>query len=263
MSRADSDQDRPYPPDAWPGLDRDHLPRHIAIIMDGNGRWAKGRGLTRLKGHHQGAESVRVVVTTARKLGLKALTLYAFSTENWGRPKTEVSGLMELLKRFLKKEEQGLLKRDIRLTTIGQRNRLPGSVSTLLNRVMKTTADCQGMILNLALSYGSRDEILAAAIGLARNCRDGALQPEDIDEQLFESRLQTADLPPVDLMIRTSGEMRLSNFLLWQCAYAELVFTPTRWPDFREEELVEAIIEYQKRDRRFGLTEAQTAKGGS
>jgi len=237
----------------WPELLEGPLPRHLAVIMDGNGRWAKARGRSRLKGHREGAESVRVLARTCHELGLQAVTLYAFSTENWGRPKTEVSGLMELLKRFLKSELEEFLEKGIRLTTIGQTDRLPKGVRGSLENFIEKTAEGKSLTCNLALSYGSRDEITGAARSLVRKCSAGKLKPEEIDEDLFGSHLQTADLPEVDLMIRTSGEVRLSNFMLWQLAYAELIFTPTLFPDFREVVLISCLTEYQQRNRRFGL----------
>ncbi len=263
MSHADSTSNHLSPTDRWPELDPNRLPRHIAIIMDGNGRWAKLRGLPRLKGHHEGAASVKEVVRACRRLGIEALTLYAFSTENWGRPKTEVTGLMELLKRFLKGEEKEMQERGIRLATIGQTDRLPAGVARLLKKVMASTAAGREMVLTLALSYGGRDEIATAARKLAAECLAGKIKPEDIDEAAFSARLMTAELPEVDLLIRTSGELRLSNFLLWQSAYAEFVFTPTLWPDFREKELVEAVIQFQGRQRRFGMTGDNDHAGGA
>ncbi len=244
----------------WPGIDLKRLPRHIGIIMDGNGRWAKARGLSRLKGHREGAESVRTVVRTCRQLGVEALTLYAFSTENWGRPKSEIRGLMELLERFLASEEQEMIDQSIRLTTIGQTERLPRRLQAALKKTMAATAAGEAMVLNLALSYGSRAEIIAAARKAAAAVRAGRLEPEDIDEAFFMSQLQTAGLPGVDLIIRTSGEHRLSNFLLWQAAYAELVMVETYWPDFREQAFIEAVAEFQRRERRFGLTSAPAQK---
>ena len=245
----------PKPPWAvkWPDLREEPLPRHLAVIMDGNGRWAKSKGKSRLAGHREGAESVRTLARTCHQLGLPAVTLYAFSTENWGRPKTEVSGLMELLKRFLKSELDEFLEKGIRLTTIGQTGRLPKGLQKSLKKFMEKTAGGRNLICNLALSYGSRDEITRAARAVARKCLAGEIRPEEIDEDFFASHLQTASLPEVDLVIRTSGEVRLSNFLLWQVAYAEMIFTPTLFPDFREDELVSCLIEYQKRNRRFGL----------
>ena len=237
----------------WPGLRPSPLPRHVAIIMDGNGRWARARGKTRLAGHREGAESVRVLARTALDVGLEAVTLYAFSTENWGRPKAEVSGLMELLKRFLRSEKKEFLEKGIRLTTIGQTERLPAGVRKNLQTFIKDTAQGQRMVCNLALSYGSRDEIARAGRLLAEECLAGRLRPEEIDEEVFASKLLTADLPPLDLIIRTSGEARLSNFLLWQAAYAEIIFTPTLFPDFREAGFIACLREYQARERRFGL----------
>ena len=245
----------------WPGLDMDRLPRHIAIIMDGNGRWAKKRAMNRLKGHHEGSESVREIVRTCREMGVQALTLYAFSTENWDRPETEVKGLMELLRRFLKSEKQEMIDTGIRLTTIGQTDRLPKSTGKILREVMAATAGGKDMVLNLALSYGSRAEMVGAVQGIARRVAAGELNPDEIDENLIGAGLQTADLPEVDLIIRTSGEARLSNFLLWQAAYAEIIFTPTLWPDFRADQLAEAIADFQKRERRFGKTSEQVAAG--
>ncbi len=245
----------PKPPWAakWPELRGESLPRHLAVIMDGNGRWATARGKSRINGHREAAESVRTLARTCHELGVPAVTLYAFSTENWGRPKTEVSGLMELLKRFLKSELDEFLDKGIRLTTIGQTERLPKGVRKALLEFMDRTSGGQSMVCNLALSYGSRDEIARAAREIARKCREGELEPEEIDEDLFSAHLQTAGLPEVDLVIRTSGEVRLSNFLLWQVAYAEMIFTPTLFPDFREKELVSCLVEYQQRNRRFGL----------
>jgi len=242
-------------------LDPNRLPRHLAIIMDGNGRWAKERGLSRVKGHFEGSESVREVVRACRKLGLEVLTLFAFSTENWGRPKTEVRALMELLKRFLRKERQEMIDQSIRLKSIGQIERLPGDVRRLLEQTVAATAKGDKMVLNLALSYGSRAEIASACQRLAQRCLTGRLRPEEIDENRLAVELMDADLPEVDLLIRTSGEHRLSNFLLWQAAYAELLLTPILWPDFREAELIEALVEYQARERRFGLTSEQIQSG--
>jgi len=237
----------------WPGLKESPLPRHVGIIMDGNGRWARARGKIRLAGHREAAESVRVLARTSLDLGLEAVTLYAFSTENWGRPKAEVSGLMELLKRFLKSEKQEFLEKGIRLTTIGQTGRLPAGVRRTLQSFIEATAPGTRMACNLALSYGSRNEITEAARLLAEECLAGRLTPEEIDEELFASKLQTAQLPPLDLVIRTSGECRLSNFLLYQAAYAEIIFTPTLFPDFREAEFIACLREFQTRERRFGL----------
>jgi undecaprenyl diphosphate synthase len=241
----------------WPGLDTSRLPRHLAIIMDGNGRWAEMQGLSRIRGHAEGAESVRVIVTACLEIGIPALTIYTFSTENWGRPETEVRALMELFLRYLRSETKKMIKNGIRLTTIGQTERLPQRVQKAFKRAQEATAHNKKMILNLALSYGSRNEIVEVASELARRCLAGLLDPDEIDEELFSSLLQTAGLPQLDLIIRTSGEYRLSNFLLWQAAYAEIIVVPTMWPDFKEEALINTLIEYQNRQRRFGLTSEQ------
>ncbi len=237
--------------------DTDSLPRHVAIIMDGNGRWAKRRGLPRVMGHRRGVESVKKVVETARKMGIEALTLYAFSTENWRRPATEVAALMELLATFLRREAPNMMANNIRLTAIGQIDRLPDSAGRALREVMAQTAANTGLVLNLALSYGSRDEIIRASRRFAADCVAGRRQPEELDEELFAAYLDTAGLPDPDLVIRTSGEFRLSNFLLWQLSYAELYITDTPWPDFREAEFRAAIADFQGRQRRFGRTGEQ------
>ncbi|MDL2274612.1 isoprenyl transferase [Desulfosarcina sp. OttesenSCG-928-G10] len=234
------------------GLDPEKIPRHVAIIMDGNGRWAKKRLLNRLNGHEKGAEAVRTAVRTARRLGIGALTLYAFSTENWQRPKAEVSGLMLLLRRFLEAERKTLLENDIRLSTIGQTHRLPETVREPLLSVINETASGKAMVLTLALSYGSRSEIVQMARMIASAAKAGALDPDRVDEKTVSDHLYTRDLPDPDLLIRTSGEMRLSNFMLWQMAYTEMVFTPTLWPDFDEAEFIRILKTYQQRERRFG-----------
>lgn len=233
------------------------LPRHLAVIMDGNGRWAKGQGFRRVRGHEEGAESVRVLVRNCRKLGIEALTLYAFSNENWARPKAEIKALMHLLTRFLKRERQEMLDQGIRLGAIGEIERLPKNVYDLLQRTMAETASGEGMVLTLALSYGGQQELARAARLLARDVAAGKLDPEAVDEAALESRLYTSGLPPVDLMIRTSGEQRISNFLLWQNAYAEFYFTDVFWPDFRKEQLMDALHDYAGRQRRFGKTGEQ------
>lgn len=238
-------------------LDRSALPRHLAVIMDGNGRWAKSKGWRRVRGHEEGAESVRVVVRTCRKLGIQALTLYAFSEENWARPKAEVEALMRLLGRFLKSERQEMMERGIRLMASGSIERLPKGTRQLLGQIMADTAGGEHMVLNLALSYGGRQELVRAARRLAARAAAGELPPEQIDEAALEGELYTAGLPQVDLLIRTSGELRVSNFLLWQIAYAEFYFTDTYWPDFREEELAKALLAYANRERRFGQTGEQ------
>ena len=233
------------------------VPRHIAIIMDGNGRWAKARGLARVAGHEEGARSVRKITRYCRRLGVQALTLYSFSTENWGRPDDEVTALMSLLLRYLVHEREEILGNDIRLMHSGQAERLPPDVQDALFQLERDSANCEGMVLNLALSYGSRQEILRAVRVLAERVARGELAPESIDEAALEQHLYTAGLPDPDLLIRTSGELRLSNFLLWQVAYAELYVTEQAWPDFREEQLDLALASFAGRQRRFGLTGEQ------
>jgi undecaprenyl diphosphate synthase len=232
------------------------IPRHVAIIMDGNGRWAEQRRLPRVAGHREGAESVRDVTRTARRIGIRALTLYAFSAENWGRPEPEVSGLMSLLAQFLERERPELMQNGIRLNAIGELERLPGVVQRKLAEVRAETAGNDGMTLTLALSYGGRQEIAAAARKAV--ARGAVLTAADI-----EAGLWTAGLPDLDLLVRTSGERRISNFLLWQCAYAELYFAEELWPDFRGRQLLAAVADYQRRQRRFGLTGAQLARAGT
>jgi undecaprenyl diphosphate synthase len=232
--------------------DHPEIPRHIAIIMDGNGRWAKERGLPRLEGHRSGAESVREVMEACIELGVKYLTLYAFSSENWNRPETEVRALMALLERFLKEKAKDLDRQNVRLVAIGQIDRLPESTRKLLARIQERTANHTTMTLVLALSYGGREEIVAAAQSLAKDAMDGKLLPSAINSEVFASRLQTAGTPDPDLLIRTSGEMRVSNFLLWQISYAEIVIVKKYWPDFRQGDLFETVKEYQRRHRRFG-----------
>jgi len=227
-------------------------PRHIAVIMDGNGRWAKERGLPRSEGHRAGAESVREVTDACIEQGVDYLTLYAFSAENWSRPEDEINSLMKLLDRFLTEKSKDLKKQNIRLLAIGQIERLPEKTQKLLNGIIQETADHTAMTLVLALSYGGREEIVAASRSLAQKVADGEMKPEDINCEQFASHLQTANIPDPDLMIRTSGEMRISNFLLWQISYAELVIVKKLWPDFRKSDLFSAISEYQSRHRRFG-----------
>jgi undecaprenyl diphosphate synthase len=227
------------------------LPRHLAIIMDGNGRWAEGRGLPRIAGHREGAEAVRAVTRAARRIGVEALTLYAFSTENWGRPEPEVGALMHLLAEFLESERGEMMRNSIRLNAIGDLARLPARVREKLAAVRAETASNRGMTLTLALSYGGRQELVQAARRAAA-AKGAALEAADLEAELW-----TAGLPELDLLVRTSGERRISNFLLWQCAYAELVFTDVLWPDFRDAELLSAIAEFQTRQRRFGMTGAQ------
>jgi undecaprenyl diphosphate synthase len=238
-------------------LDRENFPEHIAIIMDGNGRWAQQHALGRIAGHRKGSEAVRRVVRSCRKLGIKYLTLYAFSSENWLRPAEEVDALMKLLVQYLRSEEKELMDNGIRLTAIGDTLSLPDRVRKTLQKIMDKTAGNREMTLVLALNYGGRDEILEAARKVLTAHDRGALKMEDLTQGVFSSYLYTAGIPDPDLLIRTSGEYRVSNFLLWQTAYTEFFFTDVLWPDFREEHLMEAIQDYQKRERRFGLTSEQ------
>src|SRR5216117_3382943 len=228
------------------------LPGHVAIIMDGNGRWAKQRNLPRIEGHRHGAESVRAVVRTAGEIGIKYLTLYAFSVENWSRPKDEVDTLMKYLARYLKKEAAELDKNNVRLEVIGQIYRLPEPVQEQLRKTIHALSRNNGLTLVLALSYGGRTEIVDAVRSIATKAQQGKLDPAEITEQTISQHLYTKNIPDPDLLIRTSGEMRLSNFLLWQISYAELVITPTLWPDFRKPQLIAALEDYARRHRRFG-----------
>ena len=228
------------------------IPRHVAIIMDGNGRWAKQRGLPRIKGHHEGAESVRAILKACRKFDVEYLTLYAFSSENWVRPKPEVTGLMALLKKFLRDQSFELHENNVKLRVIGHVQDLPSSVRSELNRVIDETAHYTKGTLTLALSYGGRAELTDAMRTIARKVKDGELRPSSITEKTIQQHLYAPDIPDPDFMIRTSGEMRISNFLLWQLSYAELYVTPVLWPDFREPQFAEALAEYQRRHRRFG-----------
>ncbi|MFP4030509.1 MAG: isoprenyl transferase [Desulfococcaceae bacterium] len=234
------------------GLDPARMPAHVAMIMDGNGRWAKRRLMNRVRGHQRGVEVVRDMVRSCADLGIAHLTLYAFSTENWARPRSEVSALMELLKKFLRNELGEMLENGIRLSTVGQIERLPADVREKLRDAIGKTAHGRRMTLHLALSYGGRDELVSMARSLAEKVRDGELDPTHINEAAVAAHLYTRDVPDPDLLIRTSGEQRLSNFLLWQIAYAELFFTDTLWPDFTREELIQILRAYQGRDRRFG-----------
>jgi undecaprenyl diphosphate synthase len=241
-------------------LDKTNLPRHIAIIMDGNGRWAQNHSLGRIAGHRKGAESVRNIVEACRKIGISYLTLYAFSSENWSRPEREVRALMTLLERYLKSEVKVMMKNNIRLLTIGDTEALPEKVRTILRDTIGQTAANTAMTLILALNYGSHDEILGAAKKMVAEALQGKIGAADVTMERFADGLFTRGIPDPDLLIRTSGEYRLINFLLWQMAYTEFYFTDILWPDFREEQLIEAIIEYQKRERRFGLTSDQVQK---
>lgn len=233
------------------------LPKHIAIIMDGNGRWAKQQGMMRAFGHENGTKAVRQVVESSAELGIENLTLYAFSTENWNRPKLEVQTLMRLLVSSLKKEIKTLQNNNIKLSAIGNLNTLPKKVFKELNEVIEQTKDNTRMTLTLALSYSSREELLNTVKEISLKVKNNIISPEKIDESIINEHLYTQNLPDVDLLIRTSGEQRISNFLLWQIAYAELYFTSVLWPDFTEQHLYKAIIEYQKRERRFGKTSEQ------
>ena len=239
------------------GLDLTRLPRHVAIIMDGNGRWAQRRGLSRIEGHRRGKGSVRAMVETARRLGIPFLSLFAFSTENWQRPRREVDALMRLLLRYLRTEMNKLMKNEVRVHAIGDVHRLPDPVRHELDRVIERTRDNRRLDVGLCVSYGGREDIVAATRRIARAARDGRLDPETIDQATFAAHLDTAGFPDPDLLIRTSGEMRISNFFLWQIAYTELYVTETLWPDFREAELLRALEHYQQRERRFGRTSEQ------
>jgi len=232
-------------------IDKDRLPKHIAVIMDGNGRWAGLRKLPRVAGHRAGIESVRDIVESSALLGLEVLTLYAFSVENWKRPRKEVLTLMDLLKKYIQLELRNLHKNNIKFQAIGRIQELAESVQSELQRAVRTTRGNTGMLLNVALNYSGRAEIVDTFNRLLRECRQNGHKPT-VNEELISQSLYTAGIPDPDLLIRTSGEMRISNFLLWQIAYAEIYITPTLWPDFRRKHLLEAILEYQRRDRRYG-----------
>ena len=238
-------------------IDTSKLPQHIAVIMDGNGRWAKGQGLMRVAGHKKGSKAVRETVEASAELGIRYLTLYTFSTENWNRPKIEVDTLMKLLVSSLKKEIKTLEDNDIKLNAIGNLEALPKKAQRELKDVIDKTKENSRMTLTLALSYGSREEIIKTIQEISHKVKNNLISPSEIDEATINNHLYTRDLPDVDLLIRTSGEQRISNFLLWQIAYAELFFTETLWPDYRKNHLFEAILNYQKRERRFGKTSEQ------
>lgn len=238
-------------------INRTNLPRHVAVIMDGNGRWAKRKGAMRIFGHRNAVQAVRDVTEACGELGIGYLTLYAFSTENWSRPKEEVEGLMELLVKTLKQEIDRLMENHVRLNTIGELSDLPADCQENLKWAIAQTRNNTGLTLNIALSYSGRWEILQAVKALARDVKAGKVDEKDITDRVFENYLQTPDIPDPELLIRTSGEMRVSNFLLWQIAYTELYITPTLWPDFRKEHLFEAVWSYQQRERRFGKTSEQ------
>lgn len=242
-------------------VDLTRLPRHVAIIMDGNGRWAQQRKKPRLFGHKAGADSVSDIVEACIEIGVEYLTLYAFSSENWNRPESEVSGLMSILKRYLESELSRMQKNGIRLMSLGDHSRLPESVRKALTRTAEATSGNTKLTLNLALSYGSRNEIVRAVQKIATLCQNGDFEPAKITDQTIADNLDTQGIPDPDLMIRTGGEGRLSNFLLWQLSYAEIIFTETMWPDFRKDAFLQALIEYQSRERRFGRTGEQLQAG--
>jgi len=238
-------------------IDFNNLPKHIAVIMDGNGRWAKKKGAMRIFGHKNAVQAVKDVTEGCGELGIKFLTLYAFSTENWSRPKAEIDGLMELLVNTLKQEIKTLMENQVKLITIGETSNLPAECQKNLEWAMDQTKNNSGLKLILALSYSGRWEIAKAAKSLAKDVEQGKVKADEINESLFENYLQTSGIPDPELLIRTSGELRVSNFLLWQIAYTELYITPTLWPDFRKDHLYEAIWSYQQRERRFGKTSEQ------
>lgn len=238
-------------------IDATKLPKHLAIIMDGNGRWAKQQGLLRALGHESGTKSVKLIIEASAKIGIEFLTLYAFSTENWNRPKLEVETLMKVLINSLKKELTTLQKNNIKLNAIGNLEKLPKSAQKELLDVIDKTKDNTQMTLTLALSYGSREELVSAVKNICSKVKNNIISIDTIDDSIINEHLYTQNLPDVDLLIRTSGEHRISNFLLWQIAYAELYFTDILWPDFKEQDLYEAIVSYQKRERRFGKTSEQ------
>lgn len=244
-------------------LDPQKLPVHLAVIMDGNGRWAQQRMLKRIVGHQRGAETVKMVVEQASLLGIQYLTLFAFSSENWSRPALEVRALMTLLKKYIRQETARMIRKNIRYNVIGNRSDLPDDVNETLDEAISKTAANTGMVLTLALSYGGRQELCRAAARLAQDSIDGKISTGDITTELFENYLDTGGLPDPDFLIRTSGEMRISNFLLWQLAYTELYFTETNWPDFTINELHKALIDFQSRERRFGKTSDQIAQRGT
>lgn len=238
-------------------LDRSRLPGHVAIIMDGNGRWARLRGKSRIEGHRHGRASVRAVVEMSRRLGIPYLSLYAFSTENWLRPKDEVHALMSLLDHYLRVEQPKMMRHGIRLRAVGEKKRLPSGVRETLERVERLTRNNRGMTVLLALSYSGRSDIVEMVRKIARRVKRGGCAVRDIDEEMISSHMGTASIPDPDLLIRTSGEMRISNFYLWQIPYTELYVTSTLWPDFREKEYLQALLDYQRRRRRFGRTDEQ------
>lgn len=238
-------------------IDKTRIPRHVAIIMDGNGRWAKLRGMIRSFGHENGVPTVHNITEVANDLGVEFLTLYTFSTENWNRPQMEVDALMHLVVTSIEKETPELIEKNVRLTAIGDMGRMPEFARTRLQKCMDDTAHCTGMEVCLALSYSSRWEIVEAVRSIASEVKDGKLEVADIDDAVVSSHLSTSYMPDPDLLIRTAGDLRISNYLLWQIAYSELYFTPVLWPDFSKDDFLEAIIEYQRRERRYGKTSEQ------
>ena len=241
-------------------VDMDRLPRHVAIIMDGNGRWAKRRGLGRVEGHRRGKEAVQAALETSHRLGIPYLSLFAFSTENWNRPKTEVRALMNLLRHYLRTELERMQEKQVRVLAIGDLERLPANVRKDLIHVIEETRNNRRLTVGLCVSYGGRQDILGATRAIAREVEEGALASDQIDEDLISRHLGTSEFPDPDLLIRTSGEMRISNFFLWQLAYTEIYVTDTLWPDFDEAEFLEALAQYQARERRFGRTSEQRGK---
>ena len=235
-----------------PDLDRQRLPNHIAVIMDGNGRWAKSRGLPRIRGHQKGVDTLKDLLRCCKDWGIPALTAYAFSTENWGRPLTEVEFLMTLFERVLRRELAEMMAENVQIRFVGNLAALPPSLQAEIDHSMQITKNNQGIQFTVATNYGGRQEIIQACQAIAAKVEQGLLHSEDIDEELFEAYLYTVGLPDLDLLIRTSGEMRISNFLLWQMAYGEIYVTPTLWPDFDRQEFHQALLNYQQRDRRFG-----------
>ena len=238
-------------------IDKSRMPRHVAIIMDGNGRWAKQHGFIRSIGHENGVTTVRAITEIASELGISFLTLYTFSTENWNRPKDEVDALMNLVVVSIEQQTPDLIKNNVRLTTVGDMERMPAFARERLEKCMADTAGCTGLVLCLALSYSSRWEIVEACKKIATRVKDGSLDVADIDDEVVSRALATAAMPDPDLLIRTAGDERISNFLLWQIAYSELYFTPKFWPDFTKEDFCQAIVDYQSRERRFGKTSEQ------
>ena len=243
-----------------PVLDMERLPRHVAIIMDGNGRWAQRRGFGRVQGHRRGKEAVQAALETAHRLGIPYLSLFAFSTENWNRPRAEVQALMKLLRQYLRTELGRMQEKQVRVLAIGDLERLPATVRKELAHVIDATRENRRLTVGLCVSYGGRQDILAATRAIARDVKAGHLVPEQIDEELMSGHLGTNEMPDPDLLIRTSGEMRISNFFLWQLAYTEIYVTNTLWPDFDEQEFLDALAQYQARDRRFGRTGEQNEK---